>query len=56
MTIVLTLVGLVVGAIWAIESFAAALLTLVVAMVGFVIGLALEGRIDLDLRGGRDDS
>jgi hypothetical protein len=44
----LTVIGLALGAIWALTSFGEALLAAAVALVGFLIGLILEGRINID--------
>lgn len=43
----LTLVGLALGAIWAFEGFGAAALAAFLAAVFYVVGLVLEGRLDL---------
>lgn len=42
-----TFVGLAIGAIWVFGGFTGALLAAVLAAVGFVIGLLVEGRIDV---------
>ena len=40
-------IGLVLGAVWAFDGFAGALLTAFVAAVGFAVGKALQGDLDL---------
>ncbi len=55
LTVVTTIIGLVVGAMWAITGLAGAALTLALALVGFVIGLALDGRIDVNFRRNKDE-
>jgi hypothetical protein len=54
-----TLVGLALGAIFALtENFGWTFLAALFAAVGYLVGLVLEGRIDIDtgsLTGGRRD-
>ena len=45
----LTLIGLALGAIWGLTSFGFALIAGVLALVGFTVGLVVEGRINVDL-------
>jgi hypothetical protein len=42
-----TIVGLVVGAVWAVAGFTGALLTAGLGAVGFVLALVVEGRVDI---------
>ena len=42
-----TIVGLALGAIWVFGGFSGAVLAGVLAAVGFVIGLLVEGRVDV---------
>jgi hypothetical protein len=42
-----TVLGLVIGAIWALAGFSGALLTAALAGVGFLVALVLEGRVDI---------
>jgi hypothetical protein len=42
-----TVLGLVIGAIWALTGFPGALLTAALAGVGYLVALVLEGRIDV---------
>lgn len=42
-----TLVGLAIGAIWVFGGFTGALLAGALAAVGFLIGLMVEGRVDV---------
>jgi uncharacterized membrane protein len=42
-----TFVGLAIGAIWVFAGFTDALLAGVLAAVGFLIGLMVEGRVDV---------
>lgn len=42
-----TIVGIAIGAIWVFGGFTGALLAGVLAAVGFVIGLMVEGRVDV---------
>lgn len=44
-----TWLGLALGAVWALTSFSEALLAGLVAAVGFLIGLVIEGRISVDV-------
>lgn len=41
------LVGLALGAIWVFAGFGAAMLAAGLTAIGFLVGLVLEGRIDL---------
>lgn len=43
-----TLLGLALGAIWALSSFGFALLAAALAAVGYVVALVLEGRLHVD--------
>lgn len=43
-----TLLGLALGAIWGIAGFPAALLAAVLAALGYVIALVLEGQISVN--------
>lgn len=43
-----TLLGLALGAIWALSSFGYALLAGALAAVGYVVALVLEGRLHVD--------
>lgn len=42
-----TLVGLAIGAVWVFAGFTSALLVAVLAAVGFVAALMIEGRVDV---------
>lgn len=46
-----TLVGLALGAVWAFEGFGDFIIAGIVTAVGFIVGLVLEGRIDIDTGG-----
>lgn len=41
------LVGLVIGAIWALAGWSGALLTAALAAVGALVALVVEGRVDV---------
>jgi hypothetical protein len=40
-------IGLVLGAVWAFDGFAGALLTAFVATIGFTVGKVVQGELDL---------
>lgn len=42
-----TLVGLAIGAVWVFAGFTSALLVAALAALGFVVGLMIEGRVDV---------
>ena len=42
-----TLVGLVIGAVWAFGGFTSALLTAALGAIGFLLALMVEGRMDV---------
>lgn len=42
-----TIVGLVLGTVWALAGFGEAVLVAVLAGIGFVAGLVITGRVDL---------
>lgn len=46
-----TLVGLALGAVYAFTSFGGFVFAAIATAVGFVVGLVLEGRIDVDAAG-----
>jgi hypothetical protein len=46
-----TLVGLALGAVWALDDFGGLLQAAIATAVGYVVGLVLEGRIDIDTGG-----
>lgn len=41
------LVGLAIGAVWAFAGFGGAVLTSVLAVVGLLVALVVEGRVDV---------
>jgi hypothetical protein len=53
-----TLIGLTLGAIWAISAFRYVIIAALLAAGGYLVGLVLEGRIGIDASGltggGRD--
>jgi hypothetical protein len=52
----LTVIGLVIGAIWAFTGAEGALLAGACAVAGLLVALVIEGRIDLsDVLGSRED-
>ncbi len=42
-----TVIGLVIGAVWALTGFTGAVLTAVLGAVGYVVALMLQGRVDV---------
>ncbi|MDP8958250.1 MAG: hypothetical protein M3N51_03410 [Actinomycetota bacterium] len=48
------LVGLIIGAVWALAGFEGALLTAGLGLVGLLIALVIEGRVDFDFLGQRE--
>lgn len=40
-------VGLAIGAVWAFAGFGSAVLVSVLALLGLLVGLVLQGRLDL---------
>jgi hypothetical protein len=48
-----TIIGLVIGAVWALTGFGGAVLSGLSAAVGFLVGQVLTGRIDLNEYVGR---
>ncbi|MDP8930308.1 MAG: hypothetical protein M3O70_17500 [Actinomycetota bacterium] len=42
-----TLLGLAIGTVWVFAGFAGAALTAVLAAVGFLVALMVEGRVDV---------
>lgn len=46
-----TLVGLALGAVWGLGGFGDFVIAAIATAVGFIVGLVLEGRIDVDASG-----
>lgn len=42
-----TLVGLAIGAVWVFAGFTGALLTAALGLLGFLVALMVEGRVDV---------